>query len=173
MKIRGWGGPGADGSQVHIYWQAHSSYTDRGLTLSGNKNCDTLLLREVPSDIPLNGRPDFRGREGRSSQRVRPVRCVVWGSPPHTLGPSTPAETHRAHRVGTSPVQSQGPPGEAFFKPALSNQWVRTLAGPLERGEHVHPPRTGMAQTLCRLLTAASASVHGPFGGKTRYSDEK
>lgn len=122
MKIRGRGGPGADGSQVHIYWRAHSSYTDRGLTLSGNKNGDTLLLREVPSDIPLSGHPDFRGREGRSSRRVRPVRRVVWGSPPSTLGPSTPAQTHRAHRVGTSPVQSQGPPGEAFFKPALSNQ---------------------------------------------------
>lgn len=115
----------ADRNRVQIYGRARSSYRACGLTLSGNKNGDTLQLREAPSATAPTALPDFQGRERSFSLRVQPVRRVVWGSPQDWQGT----------RSRDEPCEVLALRLDASCNPALSNQWGPFFARPLWKGQ--------------------------------------
>lgn len=142
---------------AHIHWRACSHYRDRGLTLSGNKNGDTLLLRAVPSDIPASGRPDFRGRE--EAPHVGSALFGVWSEEAHPapLGPAPP-QRPRGHAGVGQALWIPGPPspGEACFNPVLSNQRAPIFGRSLGKGGNVSIHQSGRLQTCAvysQLLT--------------------
>lgn len=150
-----------------IYWWARSYYGDRGLTLSGKRNGDTLLLREVLSDIPPSGHPDFRGGVGVGKLLIEGLSgsvCDLKKTAQHPWA-QAPAETNRR----TSSMESQGSPSQGKLSLVLHFP----ARGSLGKGETSPSTWVRDAPDIGSYSQLLPVSADGGFGGKARYSDEK
>jgi hypothetical protein len=95
----------ADRNQVQTYWWAHTCWRDPRLTLSGNKNGDTSLSREVPSDIFPSRLPDFRYPAEHPSLTGW---CVTNDVHSAVLGPTFPSDTQPRWSQGAGDDPGKG-----------------------------------------------------------------